>query len=130
MGAGLPLTNGRLGANPYAHQGNQNRSQSHTAGERQRYYAVPPPVSSSSQPGSPRQARANSISFGDFSSNMGNMMDTALARAEDRRRKGMVNDAIAFGDIRVSRTSSSGMPDIDRAKETFLRNRSVLDSLI
>lgn len=43
---------------------------------------------------------------------MGSVMDTALARAEDRRRKGMVNvdaehEAIAFGDIRVFRRAGS-----------------------
>lgn len=105
LGASLPFANGRVNPSTYA---NGPRSQSQTAADRQRYYAVPAP-SSISQPASPRQSRANSISFGDFSSNvMGSVMDTALARAEDRRRKGMVNvdaehEAIAFGDIRVFR---------------------------
>lgn len=49
-----------------------------------------------------------SISFGNFNSNMINVMDTALARAEDRRRRGMQHvdnehETITFGDVRVYR---------------------------
>lgn len=51
-----------------------------------------------------------SISFGNFHSSMINVMDTALARAEDRRRRGMQHldsehETITFGDVRVFRKS-------------------------
>lgn len=81
--------------------GSAARSQSHSSAER-RQMPLPPfqPV--------PRPLEA--ISFGNFNSSMINIMDTALARAEDRRRRGMQSvdddhESISFGDVRVFRKS-------------------------
>lgn len=81
--------------------GSGGRSHSHSSLDRRH---MPGP------PFQPVPRPLESISFGNFHSSMINVMDTALARAEDRRRRGMQHvdsehETITFGDVRVFRKS-------------------------